>query len=167
MLFRKHKKEHHGIQGMTLGMMDAIINVVGIIIGLSVMGNKLAVFVAILVAGIANSLGNAAGFHVSEETEGIHTRKEVWLSTIMTFVGTFFATMILLIPLIFLDLMGAVIISVSIGIVMLLLLGFIVSRCSQYDKKKTVKLMVEYLAMGIIVIIIAYYLGIFASGLVI
>ena len=167
MLFRRHKKEHHGIQGMTFGMMDAIINVVGIIIGLSVMGNKLAVFVAILIAGIANSLGNAAGFHVSEETEGIHTRKEVWLSTVMTFVGTFFATMILLVPLLLLNLASAVITSVSIGIIMLLLLGFIVSRCSRYDKKKTVKLMIEYLAMGIIVIIVAYYIGLFALGLVI
>ncbi len=167
MLFRRTRKEHHGLQGMTFGMMDAIINVVGIIIGLSVMGNKLAVFVAILVAGIANSFGNAAGFHVSEETEGIHTRKEVWLSTVMTFVGTFVVTMILLLPLLFFNLAGAVITSVSIGIAMLLLLGLIVSRCSRFNKKRTVKLMLEYLAMGIIVIIVAYYLGIFASGLVI
>ncbi|MFC2143956.1 hypothetical protein ACFLQO_01170 [Candidatus Aenigmatarchaeota archaeon] len=167
MLLRRTRKEHHGLQGMTFGMMDAIINVVGIIIGLSVMENKLVVFVAILVAGIANSFGNAAGFHVSEETEGIHTRKEVWLATIMTFMGTFVATMVLLVPLLFLSLAGAVITSVSIGIAMLLLLGFIVSRCSGFGRKKMVKLMLEYLVMGIIVIIVAYYLGLFASGLVI
>jgi hypothetical protein len=164
MLFRR---KHHGLQGMTFGMMDAIINVVGIIIGLSVMGNKLAVFVAILVAGIANSLGNAAGFHVSEETEGIHTRKEVWKSTVLTFLGTFSVTILLLFPLLFLNLAGAVFSSVSIGIILLLILGFIVSRCLDYDKRKMLKLMTEYLLMGIVVIIVAYYLGVFASGLVI
>lgn len=164
MLFRR---KHHGLQGMTFGMMDAIINVVGIIIGLSVMGNKLAVFIAILVAGIANSLGNAAGFHVSEETEGIHTRKEVWTSTILTFLGTFLVTIVLLVPLLFLDLVGAVFTSVSIGIFLLLLLGFIVSRCLNYNRREMLKLMLEYLVMGIVVIIIAYYLGIFASNLVI
>lgn len=164
MLFRR---KHHGLQGMTFGMMDAIINVVGIIIGLSVIGNKLTVFVAILVAGIANSLGNAAGFHVSEETEGIHTRKEVWKSTVLTFLGTFLVTMLLLIPLLFLDLTGAVFSSVSIGVFLLVLLGFIVSRCLNYNRRKTLKLMVEYLLMGIVVIIVAYYLGIFASNLVI
>jgi VIT1/CCC1 family predicted Fe2+/Mn2+ transporter len=165
MFFTRNRK--HGLQGMTFGMMDAIINVLGIMIGLSVMGNRAAVFIAILIAGIANSLGNAAGFHVSEETEGIHTRKEVWLSTIMTFLGTFIATLILIIPILVFDLVAAVVTSVIIGVIMLLLLGFIVSKCSGYDKKKMAKIMLEYLAMGIVVIIIAYYLGLFASTLVI
>lgn len=160
------KKKDHGLQGMTFGMMDAIINVVGIMIGLGLMGNKLAVFVAILIAGIANSLGNAAGFHVSEETEGIHTRKEVWMSTVMTFTGTLLVTLALLVPLLVLDLVPAVLTSVSIGILLLLLLGFIVSKCQDYNRTDTIKLMAEYLVMGIVVIIIAYYIGIFALGLV-
>lgn len=164
MLFRK---KAHGIQGMTFGMMDAIINVVGIIIGLSVIGDKLAVFVAILVAGIANSLGNAAGFHVSEESEGIHTRRDVWKSTIMAFLGTFFVTIILLMPLLFLSLAGAVLTSVSTGIVLLLLLGFVVSRISGFGRGRMLMLMLEYLLMGIIVIVVAYYLGLFASTMVI
>lgn len=165
MFFMRNRK--HGLQGMTFGMMDAIINVLGIMIGLSVMGNRMAVFIAILIAGIANSLGNAAGFHVSEETEGIHTRKEVWMSTIMTFMGTFVATLILIIPILVLGLTGAVITSVVLGILMLLLLGFIVSRCSGYGKGKMARIMLEYLGMGIVVIIIAYYLGIFVSTLAI
>jgi hypothetical protein len=163
----RFRRKAHGLQGMTFGMMDAIINVVGIIIGLGVIGNKLAVLVAILVAGIANSLGNAAGFHVSEESEGIHTRIDVWKSTVAAFLGTFFVTIILLLPLLFLDLGGAVFASVSIGIFLLLLLGFIVSRRGGYNARDTVKLMLEYLLMGIVVIIVAYYLGLFASGLVI
>jgi VIT1/CCC1 family predicted Fe2+/Mn2+ transporter len=164
MLFRR---KAHGLQGMTFGMMDAIINVVGIIIGLGVIGNKLTVFVAILVAGIANSLGNAAGFHVSEESEGIHTREDVWKSTIMAFLGTFFVTIILLLPLLFFSLAGAVLTSVSVGIVLLLLLGFIVSRESGYDTRRMLRLMLEYLVMGVIVIVVAYYLGLFASTMVI
>ena len=39
---KKPKKEMHGLQGMTFGAMDAIINVIGIVIGLGVIGNKVA-----------------------------------------------------------------------------------------------------------------------------
>jgi hypothetical protein len=165
MIFRKRKD--HGLQGMTFGMMDAIINVVGIMIGLGVMGNKLAIFVAILVAGIANSLGNAAGFHVSEETEGIHTRKEVWTSTVLAFLGTFSVTVMLLLPLLFLNLAEAVASGVSIGIFLLLVLGFVVSRRLKCSRSEMLRMMLEYLLMGVIVIVVAYYLGLFASGLVI
>ena len=158
------KKGYDGAQGMTFGVMDAIINVIGILIGLGVVGNKMTVILGILIAGLANSFGNAAGFHVSEETEGIHTRKEVWLSTAQAFIGTISVTFLLLMPPLFLDLVTGTIISVIIGITLLVSIGVFVGRRMNYKKNQIIHLALEYTATGIIVIIVSYLLGNFVVG---
>lgn len=152
-----HKKEYNGAQGMTFGAMDAIINVIGILIGLGVVGNKLTVILGILIAGIANSFGNAAGFHVSEETEGIHTRKEVWKSTIQAFLGTFIVTFLLVIPPLILELFTGIVISVVIGMGLLMGLGCYVSK--RVKNIGMIHLASEYTLIGIAVIIVSYLLG--------
>jgi VIT1/CCC1 family predicted Fe2+/Mn2+ transporter len=159
-------KRLHGIQGMTFGSMDAIIMVLGIVVGLGVMGNRTAVFVGILVAGIANSFGNAWGFHISEETENIHSRREVWLSTVMSFSGTLVSTIILLIPVLFLPLTQAIMASVVIGVILVFLIGLAVSRIQGLGRAGCCKVILEYVSISLLVITIAYYLGQFASGLV-
>jgi hypothetical protein len=153
------RKEIDGAQGMTFGAMDAIINVIGILVGLGLVGNKLAVILGILVAGIANSFGNAAGFHVSEETEGIHTRKEVWLSTVQAFIGTFSVTLILIIPPLVLDLFTGVVVSVLMGISLLMGLGLFVGRRLKSKRKEMLGLVIEYTVTGLAVIVISYILG--------
>jgi hypothetical protein len=158
------KCRHDGAQGMTFGVMDAIINVIGILIGLGVVGNKVTVILGILVAGLANSMGNAAGFHVSEETEGIHTRKEVWLSTIQAFVGTFSVTLLLLIPPFFLDLFNGTLISLTMGISLLVTMGVFVGKRMKCTRKEIIHLALEYTATGILVIIASYLLGSFVIG---
>jgi hypothetical protein len=157
------KKENHGLQGMTFGAMDALINVLGIIVGLGVIGNRAVVVIGLLVAGIANSLGNAAGFHVSEETEGIHTRREVWMSTILSFAGTFIVTLLLVIPILFLNLHQAIVSSILLGMVVIVLVGSFIGKRFKYGRKGTFKLICEYLVLSFVVIVIAFYLGQFAA----
>ncbi len=156
--------EHDGAQGMTFGVMDAIINVIGILIGLGVVGNKATVILGILVAGLANSMGNAAGFHVSEETEGIHTRKEVWMSTFQAFIGTFSVTLLLLIPPFFMELFAGTIISLVMGISLLIGMGVFVGRRMKCNRKEIAHLAAEYTITGILVIIASYFLGSFVIG---
>jgi hypothetical protein len=148
-----------GAQGMTFGAMDAIINVIGILIGLGVVGSKTTVILGILVAGIANSFGNAAGFHVSEETEGIHTRKEVWMSTIQAFIGTFAVTFLLLLPPLLLDLVTGIIVSVVMGISLLLGMGVFVGRRMKTKGTGMLHLAFEYTVIGLLVIAVSYILG--------
>jgi VIT1/CCC1 family predicted Fe2+/Mn2+ transporter len=155
-----------GVQGMTLGAMDAIINVIGIVVGLGVIGNRTAVFIGILVAGIANSFGNAWGFHISEETENIHTRREVWMSTVMSFAGTLLSTVVLLLPVLLLPLTQAIFVTVIVGIGLIILIGLLVSRLKGLGKGDCCRLIVKYVSISILVIVIAYYLGQLASGIV-
>ena len=63
--------------------------------GLSATNNRLILLVGIITCGLADALGNAAGFHVSEETEEYHTRREVWKSTILCFLSTMIVFVIL------------------------------------------------------------------------
>lgn len=159
-------KRIHGLQGMTFGSMDAIITVIGVVVGLGVIGNRTAVFVGILVAGIANSFGNAWGFHISEETENIHTQREVWVSTVLSFTGTLVSTLILLIPVLLLPLGQAILASVLIGVVMITIIGLGVGRIRGLEGFGCCKLVVEYVSISLLVIAIAYVLGQFASGIV-
>ena len=151
---------------MTFGSMDAIITVLGVIVGLGVIGDRTAVFVGILVAGIANSFGNAWGFHISEETENMHTRREVWMSTLFSFTGTLISTLILLMPVLLLPLGQAMLASVLIGVAMIILIGLGVGRIRGLDSPGCLKLVVEYVGISLVVIAIAYVLGQFASGIV-
>ncbi len=156
----------NGLQGMTFGSMDAIIMVIGIVVGLGTIGDRAAVFVGILIAGIANSFGNAWGFHISEETENIHTRREVWVSTMMSFSGTLMSTLILLLPVVFLPLPQAIAATVFAGIMMIVMIGLFVGRVQGLGKRGRAKLVLEYVSISLLVIAIAYYLGQLASGLV-
>jgi hypothetical protein len=156
---KRNGKKFDGSHGMTFGSMDAIINVVGILAGLGVVGNKAAVILGILIAGVANSFGNSAGFHVSEETEGIHSRKEVWSSSIHAFFSTFLVTLVLLVPPLILDLSAGILISIVMGIALLVGLGLFVGRRSGLNKNEMLKIITEYVTIGISVIVISYVLG--------
>ncbi len=149
----------HGLQGMTFGSIDAIITVIGIVVGLGVMGNRTVVFVGVLVAGIANSFGNAWGFHISEETENIHTRREVWMSTLMSFGGTLVSTIVLITPIILLPLGMAIVVSVMIGISMIVGISILVGRIQGLGTRKCCKLVAEYVGISLLVIVVTYYLG--------
>ena len=160
-----NKSGNHGLQGMTFGSIDAIIGVIGIVVGLGVVGDRTALFVAVLVYGIANSFGNAWGFHVSEETENVHTRKEVWMSTIMSFGGTFLSTIVLIIPVILLPLLQAIYATILFGITLIVLIGILVSRIQGLGVGGCCKMVAEYVTISLIVVAISYYLGQVASGL--
>ena len=161
-----HSKRVHGLQGMTFGAMDAIIMVIGVIVGLGVIGNRSAVFVGVLVAGIANSFGNAWGFHISEETENMHSRREVWISTMLSFSGTLLTTLVLLLPVLLLPLSLAIAASVATGIALIVLIGLLVGRIQRLDMGGCCRLVLEYVSISILVIAVAYYLGQFASGII-
>jgi VIT1/CCC1 family predicted Fe2+/Mn2+ transporter len=155
----------HGIQGMTFGSMDAIIMVIGVVVGLGVTGNRTAVFIGVLVAGISNSFGNAWGFHISEETENLHSRREVWISTVLSFSGTLLTTFILILPVLLLPLSLAIAASVLTGLVLIVLIGLLVSRIRKLGRGGCLRLLLEYVGISLLVIVVAYYLGQFASGI--
>ena len=153
--------EREGAQGISFGVMDAVVTVLGVMIGLSVANNKFVVLLGILTAGVADSFANAAGMHVCQETELIHTQKEVFKSTVYCFFATFITVLILSSPVLLLPLVYSVYVSVTIGLILLVGLGYFVSSIN--NRFKPHKLALEYLIIGVSVSIICYAIGILAE----
>jgi len=76
--------------GFSFGLTSGIITTLGLIVGLhSGTHSKLVILGGILIIAIADAFSDALGIHISEESEGKHTTKEIWESTIATFLAKF------------------------------------------------------------------------------
>lgn len=152
---------YEGFQGISFGVMDAVVTVLGVMIGLSVTDNRFILVIGILTAGVADSFANAAGMHVAQETEIHHDEREVFKSTIFCFFATLLTVLILTLPIILIRLPYSIYLSTGIGLLLLVSLGYFVSRVNK--KFKSYKLALEYLIIGISVGLICYIIGSFAD----
>jgi hypothetical protein len=151
------KRDKEGMPGATFGVMEAVVMMLGVMTGLSATGNRFIVAIGLITAGLADAFANSVAFHVSQETETGRSQREVWRATFFTFIGTMVTVLIIIWPIIALPIKHAVIVSWAIGIVLLLLIGYFVSRITK--NRSPYKLMIEYLAFGIIASVICYLLG--------
>ncbi len=152
-----------GFQGIAFGVVDGVVLALGVVTGLSVLENKTTIFFSLLATGMADAFGNAAGMHVEEETEKEHSRKEVWTTTIFTFLGTLCVFALLTVPILILPLRSAVSLSWVLGISLLMALGFIVADFRGWDKRKV---SIEYALWGIAASVFSYILVSLAKSLV-
>ena len=142
--------------GFNFGLTSGIITTLGLMVGLhSGTHLKLVVIGGILTIAIADSFSDAMGIHISEESENIHTSKEIWEATIATFVSKFIFALTFIIPvLLFEDLSTAVIVSVIWGLSILCILSFYIAK---QQKTKPWKPVLEHLSIAVIVIVITHY----------
>ena len=112
-----------------------------------------------VVVGLADSMANAAGIRVSQETVVHSTKTQIFRSMVLAFMGTFIATVALTLPLIFLELSSAVFVSTLVGMLFLGGLGVFVSIRRLYNKREMVILIGEYILTGIVIVTISYLLG--------
>jgi len=149
-------------KGFSFGLTSAIITTLGLIVGLYTgTHSRIAVIGGILIIAIADALSDSLGIHVSEEAENKHTGREVWESTLSTFLSKFVFAMTFLIPVLLFELQAAILVSVVWGMLLLSVLSFSIARTS---KTNPVRVIVEHLGIALVVIIITYYLGIFIAS---
>lgn len=145
------------IKGFSFGLSSSVITTLGLMIGLnSTTGSKLAVIGGILTIAIADSFSDALAIHVSEEAENHHTQKDIWISTVSTFISKFFFSITFLIPVLLFPLNTAIIIGIIWGLLIINMLNIYMA----IDQKiMPWKIMLEHTLIAIIVIIISDYLG--------
>lgn len=149
-----HKTEHSLKIGLSFGLTSAIITTLGLMVGLhSFSGSKLVILGAIFTIAIADAFSDALGIHLSEESENVHTDKEVWISTIATFFAKFFFALTFAIPLLFLDLQSAIYANILWGLFSLVVLSFLIAHS---QRKNPAKIILEHLTIAILVIILAH-----------
>lgn len=152
-MLNKHSLE----VGFSFGITSAIITTLGLMVGLhSGTHSQVAVIGGILTIAIADSLSDALGIHISEESEGKHTDKEIWQSTISTFLAKFIITSLFILPILIFGLSTAIIVSVVLGLTLLSILSFLLS---QRQGKKAGNVVLEHLVVAIVVILLAHFVG--------
>ncbi len=148
-------------KGISFGLTSGVITTLGLLVGLSAStGSKSVVIGGIISIAVADSFSDALGIHVSEESEQEHTEKEIWTSTIFTFLSKFLFALTFIIPVIFLSLTLATGVSIVWGLLVLGLLSFFIAR---EGKESTIKAMAEHLSIAVLVIIITYFVGTWVS----
>jgi len=148
----------HSIKtGFSFGLTSAIITTLGLMVGLhSGTHSKPVVIGGILTIAIADAFSDALGIHISEESENRHTTKEIWESTLSTFLFKFVFALTFIVPVLLFQLSTAIIVSVIWG---LLLLGIFSFYIAKEQKIKPWMVIAEHLLIALVVIIITHYVG--------
>lgn len=143
--------------GFCFGSTSGIITTLGLIVGLHSGTHSTQVIIGgVLTIAIADAFSDALGIHISEESEGVHTPREIWESTVFTFIGKFLFALTFIIPILLLSLDTAVVVSVVWGLSLLGVLSYFIARG---QKGRTWKVVLEHLLIAIVVIIITHLVG--------
>lgn len=151
-------------QGIAFGIMDGVVNVLGVLLSLNIATqSKPAVIAGVLAAGLANALANSSGFYVSEETEDIHTKKEIIQASLMAFFSSFLSAFFVLLPTIFLSLKTGLWLGILIGIILLFTIGDLFSH---KERKIAAEIGLKYVSIGLIVAFIGFLIGLLVNKLI-
>ncbi len=144
-------------KGFGFGLTSGVITTLGMIVGLhSIIASKFVIIGGILTIAFADALSDAMGVHISEEFESKHTTKDVWEATLSTFLSKLIFALTFIIPIWFLQLSDAIIVSVFWGL-------FIITVFSYYmatqQKEKPYKIVLEHLIIAILVVLLTHQIG--------
>ncbi len=144
--------------GVSFGLTSAVITTLGLMVGLySSTNSKLVVLGGILTIAVADSFSDALGIHISEESEKIHTKKEIWQSTVFTFLTKFLFALTFVVPVLLLEISMAIIMSIIWGMSALSLLSYKIAKTKGENPKVVIA---EHLIIAIVVIALTNYIGV-------
>lgn len=144
--------------GLSFGLTSGVITTLGLMVGLySSTNSKIAVIGGILAIAIADAFSDAAGIHVSEESEGRHSVKEIWQAAVATLISKFLVASTFLFPVLFLSLGQALVLSVVWGLVLISGFSFWISK---EKGTRLYRAVLEHLVITILVVASTYYFGI-------
>lgn len=148
--------------GFGFGLTSAIITTLGLFVGLnSTTHSKLVVLGGILTIAIADAFSDALGIHISQESLNNYSQKEVWRSTVVTFVSKLLFALTFIIPVLLFPLSSAVIVSIVYGLSLLGLFSYYMGKKQGVNPWGVVS---EHVAIGLVVIIISNFVGVWISS---
>ena len=148
--------------GLSFGMTSGVITTLGLMVGLEAgTHSQLAVIGGVLTIAVADALSDAFGIHAAEESEGEHTRAEVWTAAFFTFLSKLICASTFAIPVLLFPLSLAVMVAVVWGL--LLLTGFSLYTAKR-DGEKPWLVILEHTAVALLVIVATHYLGNFIAA---
>lgn len=143
--------------GFSFGLTSGIITTLGLIVGLhSSTNSRFVIIGGILTIAIADAFAESMGIHISQETENQIPVKDIWESTLCTFISKFLFSSLFIIPILLLELHAAILTSIMIGLYLIIILSIAIAR---ERNEKAWKVVTEHISVSIIVIILTHYVG--------
>lgn len=143
--------------GISFGLTSAVITTLGLMVGLhSGTGSKLVVLGGVITIAIADAFSDALGIHVSEESENVHTTRQIWSATIATFMAKFIFALTFVVPVLLLPLFTAIIVSLVWGLSILTVLSYFIAKA---QGERPWKIVGEHVLIAIVVIAITHWVG--------
>lgn len=144
-------------KGFSFGLTSGVITTLGLIVGLhSGTHSQSVILGGIFVIAIADALSDALGIHISEESENKHTTKEIWESTIATFLSKLVVALTFIVPVLLLELYTAIVVSIIWGLSLIAIFSY---QMASQQKTKPHRVISEHLIIAVIVIIATHYVG--------
>jgi len=143
--------------GITFGLTSAVITTLGLMVGLhSGTHSRIVVLGGIFTIAIADAFSDALGIHVSEESENVHTLKQIWVATSATFLAKLLFSLTFAVPVVFLPLLTAIVVSLIWGISILAILSYVIAKSQGEAPWKIVG---EHILIAVVVIGITHFIG--------
>lgn len=143
--------------GISFGLSSVVLTLLGTVVGINAStASRLAVIGAIVMIGIADAASDALGIHISEESDEKNTTRQVWISTISTFITKFIIAGTFVVPVIVLPLRQAVIAEIVWGFILITATSYYIAR---EQKKSPLKVIGEHVGIAVVVVIVTNYLG--------
>ena len=143
--------------GVFFGATSGVITTVGLIAGLYAgTESVVAVLGGILVIAVADAMSDALGIHLAQEADPDSTSEHIWSATLSTFFTKLVVAMTFAVPLMWLPLQTAVIVSIGWGLIVIALLSWFLARAQQ---NAVLPVVLEHLGIAIAVIVISHYIG--------
>lgn len=143
--------------GFSFGLTSGIITTLGLMVGLHAgTQSKIAVIGGIVTIAIADAFSDALGIHISEESENKHSEREIWESTVSTFLAKFIFALTFILPVLLFKLSRAILVSVSWGLFLLCVFSFVIAR---QQRANIWGVIAEHLVIALLVILITHYVG--------
>ena len=143
--------------GLSFGLTSSVITTLGLMVGLhSGTHSRTVVIGGIVTIAVADALSDALGIHIAEESKNNGIVSKIWESTIANFVVKFLIGLTFVVPVQFLLLEEAIMVSVVCGLTLLAVLSYLLARAQQIP---TWKVIAEHVVIGVIVIAITHYVG--------
>ena len=167
-----NSKESYHLEGIAFGLADGLIMCLGLIIGVAeATSDTRWVIITGIIGGVANAFGNSIGFFMSQSAERalqireatdhgtitrVHSKREVFINSLLSFGATFAAVLILLSPFTGLCMSDATILTFAIGVAMAFILGSYIGKISHENLYKEG---IKYVILAVLGAIVSHFIG--------
>ena len=148
--------------GLFFGTTSGVITTCGLLVGLaSGTGSMAAVLGGILVIAVADSMSDALGIHLSEESTPGNTSAHIWTATGVTFVSKFIVSSSFALPFFFLPLQASIVAALAWGALLLTALSW---KLARIQEENPVHVIAEHLLVAVAVVGLSHLVGLWVNS---